>query len=149
MLTAQSVSTSQTQIQHILDQQAADWNRGDSAAWSAPFSEDADFVNIRGDAFHGRAAIIEQHRRILSGPFLGSHSTITIRQCTEISPGIALVETVHEVTGFKFLPPGIVPTSEGVLKTRMKYIAVKQGDAWHFVAAQNTAILPAATMPPR
>jgi uncharacterized protein (TIGR02246 family) len=148
MLTAQSVSITQSQIQSILDQQAAAWNRGDSAAWSAPFTQDADFVNIRGDAFHGRAAIVEQHHRILSGPFLGSHSTITIRQCTDIAPGIALVETVHEVTGFKFLPPGIIPTSEGVLKTRMKYVAVKQGADWHFVAAQNTAILPATAMPP-
>ncbi len=142
--TTATAATAETQIRQILDGQEAAWNRGDSSSWATAFADDADFVNILGQAFHGHEAIVEQHRRILSGPFQGSHSTITIRQFTEIAPGVALIETVHEVTGFKFLPPGVLPTAEGVLRTRMKYVAVKRGDRWQMVAAQNTAILPAA-----
>jgi uncharacterized protein (TIGR02246 family) len=145
---AQSTCTAQPQLQHILDEQQAAWNNGDGAGFSAAFTDDSDFINIRGDAFHGRAAITAQHDRIFAGPFAGSHTVITIRQCTDLAPGLALVETVHEVSGFKFLPPGIIPTSPGILKTRMKYIARKQGDAWHLIAAQNTAILPAMGPPP-
>ena len=145
---AQSTCTAQPELQHILNEQQAAWNRGDGAGFSAAFTDDADFVNIRGDAFHGRAAITAQHDRIFAGPFVGSHNTITIRHCAELAPDIALIETVHEVSGFKFLPPGIVPTSPGVLKTRMKYIARKQGDAWQLIAAQNTAMLPAMAPPP-
>jgi uncharacterized protein (TIGR02246 family) len=141
---AQSVPTTDSQLLNIFLAQEAAWNRGDGAAFATAFSDDADFVNIRSDIFHGRDMIGKRHAMIFSGPFKGSHTTITIRHLTEVTPGVALIETDHEVTGFKFLPPGAVPTAEGVLKTRMKYIAVKQGEEWHLIAAQNTAILLAA-----
>ena len=40
------------------------WNAGDGAAFGAPFAEDADFVDIRGDHHRGRAAIAQGHRAI-------------------------------------------------------------------------------------
>jgi uncharacterized protein (TIGR02246 family) len=139
---AQMTSASASEIRHILDQQESAWNRGDGTAWATAFADDADFVNILGQSFPGRDAIAEQHRRILAGPFHGSHTTITVRQFTEIAPGVALIETMHEVTGYKFLPPGIAPTAEGILKTRMTYVAVKRDASWWLIAAQNTAIVP-------
>ncbi len=36
--------------------------------------------------------------------------------------------------------PGIAATSPGFLKTHMKYVALKKGGRWYFVAAQNTAV---------
>ncbi len=130
-------------VQHILDEQAAAWNRGDAAAWSSAFSEDADFINIRGDVFHGREAIVQQHARILGGPFKGSHIVITLRQLSAPAPGVALIESDHEVTGFASLPPGIVATADGVLRTHMKYVAAERDGRWVLVAGQNTAVLPA------
>jgi uncharacterized protein (TIGR02246 family) len=35
------------------DQEAA-WNRDDGVAFAAAFTEDSDFINVRGDLFHGR-----------------------------------------------------------------------------------------------
>lgn len=137
----------QSELRGILQQQEAAWNRGDGSAWASAFSDDADFINIRGAVFHGRTLIAQRHAQIFSGPYQGSHSKITIRQLTEIAPGVALIETEHEITGYKFLPPGIAPTSEGVLRTLMKYVAVKQGGQWHLVAAQNTPILPDPPVP--
>jgi uncharacterized protein (TIGR02246 family) len=139
---AQSRPQTAAAIQKILDEEAAAWNRGDGPSWASAFTDDADFVNILGQVFHGRAAIGEQHRRILSGPFQGSHAVISIRQITPVAPDVVLVETLHEVTNFKFLPPGISPTSSEVIRTRMKYVAVYHGAGWQFIAAQNTAILP-------
>jgi uncharacterized protein (TIGR02246 family) len=137
-----------TRLGRIFSRQEAAWNSGDGAAWAADFTDDADFVNIRGDVFHGRAEIAQRHNMIFHGPFQGSHATITIRQYKDIAPGVALIETVYEVTGYKSLPPGIVPTMDKGLRTCMKYIAVEQGGQWRLVAAQNTAILPPAA-PPR
>ena len=146
---AQTPPSAESQIQRILSAQEVAWNVGDSAAWGSAFAEDADFVNILGQVFHGREAIVQVHGRILAGPYKGSHTTITIRQFKQITPDVALIETVHEVTGYQFLPPGIIPTAAGVLRTRMKYVAVRRDDAWQFIAAQNTAILPESSTAPR
>ena len=145
---AQIAPSPESQIQRILSAQEVAWNVGDSISWGSAFAEDADFVNILGQVFHGREAIVQVHGRILAGPYQGSHTTITIRQFKQITPDVALIETVHEVTGYKFLPPGIIPTTTGVLRTRMKYVAVRRDETWQFIAAQNTAILPESSTAP-
>src|SRR5271170_6411716 len=129
-------------LTQLVHQQEAAWNAGDGAAWASVFTDDADFINIRGDVFHGREAIANRHVIIFNGPFKGSHDTTTIRSIVQPVPTIAIIETDNEITQFKVLPPGVAATSPGVLKTRMKFIALKQGYQWHFIAAQNTAILP-------
>ena len=143
-LTVRAVTPpSNAAIEQIIHEQEAAWNSGDGDAWAAAFSDEADFINIRGDLFQSRPVIAKRHVSLLSGPFKGSHVTIIIRSITKPDRNIAVIETGMEVTNFKTLPPGVVPTSEGVLKTRMKYVAIYQGDKWHIIAAQNTAILPA------
>jgi uncharacterized protein (TIGR02246 family) len=131
------------QLQRMIQEQEAAWNRGDASGWCAIFSDDADFINIRGDLYHGRPAITQLHARIFSAQFKGSQATFTVRQLTELSPSVVIIETENIVTNFRLLPPGIVPTSEGVLRTRMKYIALKHEGEWLIVAAQNIAVLPA------
>jgi uncharacterized protein (TIGR02246 family) len=129
-------------LRAMLDEQAAAWNRRDALNWGQPFSEDADFVSIRGRVFCGRAAIIEQHARIFAGPFRGSRTHVEIRRMVQIAPGIVLVDATHEVTNFTFLPPSVTATSDGVLRTSMKYIAIGHSPRWEIVSAQNTAVLP-------
>jgi uncharacterized protein (TIGR02246 family) len=139
---AQTPPSPELQIQHIIAAQEVAWNVGNSASWTSAFAPDADFINILGQAFHGREAITQLTTTILAGPFKGSHATVTIRQFRQATPEVALIEAVHEITGYKLLPPGVVPTAEGVLRTRMKYVFVKHDDSWQIIAAQNTAILP-------
>jgi uncharacterized protein (TIGR02246 family) len=139
---AQTSPSPEAQIQRILTKQEIAWNVGDSASWGSAFTEDADFINILGQVFHGREAITQLHALILAGQFKGSHNTVTMRQFRQITPEVVLVEALHEVTGYKSLPPGIAPTEGGLLKTRMKYVLVKRDETWQIVAAQNTAILP-------
>lgn len=129
-------------LEQVIRQQEAAWNAGDGLAWASAFSEDADFVNILGNVFQGREDIARQHVFLLGGPYKGSHTKIKIRRITEPAPTVAIIETEYEVTRFNMLPPGIAPTTPGVLKARMKYVALKQGAQWQFIAAQNTAILP-------
>lgn len=135
-------------LEQLLRQQETAWNAGDAAAFAATFSPDADFVNIRGDFFHGRPGIQAQHAAIFAGPFRTSHLTITVQQFVQLSPTIGVLDTTHEVTHFYFLPPGILATEPGILRTRLKYVAVLHDGQWQFVSAQNTAILPANLVPP-
>jgi uncharacterized protein (TIGR02246 family) len=139
---AQTSPSPESQIQRILTKQEIAWNVGDSTSWGSAFAEDADFINILGQVFHGREAITQLHAIILSGQFKGSHATVTMRQFRQISPDVVLVEALHEVSGFKSLPPGITPTEAGLLKTRMKYVLLKHDELWQIIAAQNTAVLP-------
>jgi hypothetical protein len=53
------------------------------------FSEPADFINIRGQVFGGRAAIVEQHARIFAGPFKRSRAVVSIRRMVDLAPGIS------------------------------------------------------------
>src|SRR5579864_6210221 len=140
---AQSAPTPESQIQHIIEAQEVAWNVGNSASWTSAFTLDADFINILGQVFHGREAITQVHANILAGPYKGSHTTVTIRQFRQATPDVALVEAGHEISGYKYLPPGVVPTEAGILRTRMKYVFVKHDESWQIIAAQNTAILPA------
>ena len=36
----------------------------------------------------------------------------------------------------------LAPTEAGVLRTRVKYVAVRRDEQWYFVATQNTPVLP-------
>ncbi len=126
----------------MLADQATAWDRGDGTGWAMHFSPDADFINIRGDLFHGRLEIAQRHAALFAGPFKGTHVKVTVRKMTFLPEGIALVDTDQEVTGFHALVPGVAPTSDGLLLTRMSYIAYKDDEGWRFIRAQNTAVAP-------
>jgi len=130
------------ELQRIVQTQEAAWNNGNARAWGSVFSEDATFVNIRGELYQGRSAIIQLHVRILEGPYKGSHTTMSIWRITQLADEVALIETDNEVTGFQALPPGVVATSAGTLRTRLRYVAKKQDGEWQIISAQNTAVLP-------
>ena len=130
------------ELQRIVQTQEAAWNNGNARAWGSVFCEDATFVNIRGKLYQGRTAIIQFHLQILEGPYKGSHTTMSIRRITQLGDGIALIETDNEVSGFQALPPGVVATSAGILRTRLRCIARKQGGGRKIISTQNTAILP-------
>ncbi len=45
-------------LRSLFQDQEAAWNPGDGAAFAAAFTEDSDFINVRGDLFHGRTMIV-------------------------------------------------------------------------------------------
>ena len=128
--------------------QEAAWDSGDGPGFAAPFSEDADFVNIFGGVFEGQPAIAKQHSMIFAGPYKGTHLTATVRKITFPANDVALIETELVVSGVHAMPPGMTPPADGLLKTRMKYVAHKADGTWRFIAAQNTVIHPMPPMPP-
>jgi uncharacterized protein (TIGR02246 family) len=139
---AAAQSPDETSIREILRAQTDAWNRGDGIAWAKEFTDDGEYVNIRGDILHGRAYIGPRVTASLQSRMKGSHLSLAIRQFRFLTPDVALVETDYELTGIQGKLPGIAPTAKGVLKTRMKYVAVRRDQHWYFIAAQNTVILP-------
>lgn len=130
-------------IRSVIESQTVAWSK-DAAAWTKDFTNDARFVNVRGDSFVGRAAIEGVHSFIFNGPYKDSHCGIRFESVTLPSPDVALVETVATITGFKMLPPGLTPNKAGEFETRLTYVLVRREGAWKIQFAQNTAISPVA-----
>jgi uncharacterized protein (TIGR02246 family) len=133
-------------ILEILREQTEAWNRGDGVAWAKEFTDDCDFVNLRGGILHGRASIGASITASLNGAFKGSHLSLTLRQVNLLTPDIALVDTDYEFTGIQGVLPGVAIV-DGVLKTRLKYVAVRRDQHWRFIVAQNTIVLPTPGKP--
>ncbi len=133
----------QVAIEKILATEQSAWNAGDSVVYAGEYTDDADFINIRGQIFTGKPAIQQQHAKIFAGPFKGSTIAIDLRRFNQISDSAVLVDTDQTVTNFVGLPPGIVESSPGALVTHFKYLAVRQIDgSWKFSSGQNTVALP-------
>ena len=59
-------------IEAIVESLEAAWNAGDAEAFAAPFTVDADFVNVRAEHHRGRAAVAAGHAAILRTVYAGS-----------------------------------------------------------------------------
>ncbi|MDC0708861.1 SgcJ/EcaC family oxidoreductase [Stigmatella sp. ncwal1] len=129
-------------LHQLVAVQAEAWNSGDAVAWSKDFTQDADFVNIVGSVFEGHDQIEQRHAAIFSTLFKGSQVKVTVRKIVFPQEDIAVVDTVHEVTGHGGLPPGVQNTEPGLLRTRMKYVMRKTAGKWQILAGQNTDAKP-------
>lgn len=133
-----------TSIRAIIADLDSAWAHADANRWASHYAQDADFVNILGMYMADTKAMHDRHHEIFTGVFKGSRHVGTLRRLRFLDDSVAIADVDVEVTGFKALPPGVVPTAPGVLRTRMKHILVKSGEQWRIVATQNTAVAPMA-----
>lgn len=130
-------------IRRALAEQAEAWNRHDAKAWSASFADDADFVNVLGMLFQGRAEIERRHADLFGSIFARSRVVVTTRKVRPVGKTAAIAETDHELRDYDRLPAGIRATDpDGTLRTRLKYVWELTASGWRIVSAQNTAVLP-------
>lgn len=120
------------------------WNARDAAAWVASFGEESDFTNILGMHFADRAANEARHARLFETIFARSTLSAGVLSVRQVGQTGAVAELELTLVGYDRLPPGIEETEPGVLRTRLITVLERRGGAWEVVAAQNTAILPAA-----
>ncbi|OJH38602.1 SgcJ/EcaC family oxidoreductase [Cystobacter ferrugineus] len=133
----------EVELRQLVAEQAEAWNRGDATAWTQDFTPDSDFINIAGSLFQGRAEIEQRHAAIFSTIFKGSQVKVTVRRIVFPEADIAVVDTVHELTGHSGLPPGVQNTEPGLLRTQMKYVMKKTSGQWRILAGHNTDVKPA------
>ncbi len=137
-------------LRKLVAEQTEAWNRSDAAAWSKDFAPDAEFINIVGTVFSGRAEIERRHAFVFGSLFKGSRSEVTVGKVLFLGTkgDVAVVDMEHRVTGYAGLPPGVQATEPGVLRTRMRYVLAKAGGSWRIVAGQNTDVKPAPASAP-
>jgi len=124
-------------ILDIVSAVTAAWTAKDASAYAAPYAENLQFVGPTGGLLSGRDAFRAQHVFLFNGPFAGSTQTIDVRDIQFLKGTIAIVQQDVSLTGYAFLPPGL-PSSGGVVRTRVTWVVEKRGGRWEIVFQQMT-----------
>ena len=132
-----SASISTDPITDIVTAVTAAWTAKNASAYAAAYAEDVQAVSPRGDLIAGRDAFRAQHVFLFGGPFAGSTQTIEVRDIQFLTGTIAIVYQDVSLTGYAFLPPGL-PSSGGVVRTRVTWVVEKRGGSWEIVFQQMT-----------
>lgn len=126
----------QSDIEQIILGYTNAWNNNAGKGFGDGFAEDADFVNIFGMHFTGRAEIEERHVKILQTFLKGSVLKIVNIQLREIQPGIVVAIIPWSVDGFRNPKDLSQPaqTREGIFTQ----VFFRTNNKWEIVASQNT-----------
>jgi uncharacterized protein (TIGR02246 family) len=133
-------------IHDLIAAQDAAWAAKDPVAYAATYTEDTEVIAPIGLILSGRATVAGQHAFLFNpatGFFRSSTSVWSLRSLTFLTGGVALVKLDVTLTGFSGVPPGLVQAEPGVVRTRVTWVAVRQGPEWKIVHQQMTAIPPA------
>ena len=127
----QTTSDADSGLAKVVDQLEAAWNAGDGDAFGAPFAENADFVNIRGEYISGRRAIAAGHAAIFASIYSGSTNRYTILSSRQLSSEIGLVHVRTELQ----VPHGPLAGKHSSL---FSMVLRRTAGSWEIVAFHNT-----------
>lgn len=138
-------------IAALIQQEDAAWKSGDAAAFAARVLPDVVFTNVVGMFSVGKPPFEAQHARIFATMYKGSSLNQTIVHTSFVRPDVAIVDTLAQVSGFHSLPPGSEAVN-GVLRTRLEQVLVRNDGRWWVASFHNVPINPAidaGASPPR
>lgn len=121
------------------------WNRHDMEAFAELFAPDAEFVNVVGLWWRGRAEIQRAHAATHATIFRDSHLAIGEVAVRFHEGDIAVARCRWELTGHVSPAGEPLPRRTGVLMTLVQ----RRGGAWKIVDAQNTDIIEGVLAPPQ
>ena len=124
------------------------WNARDADAWVSNFGAESGFTNILGMHFSDRSANQARHAELFATIFADSHLVATVLKVRRVGERAAVGELEFRLVGYTRLPPGVEETEPGELRTRLITVLEYRDGRWQVVAAQNTAIHPAAVASP-
>ena len=116
----------------ILEQLEQAWNAGDGAAFGAPFADESDFVNVRGEHHRGADNIAHGHQAIFDSIYAGSSVRFRLDVARPVAGGILAV-----ATSTLDAPSGPL---QGIHTARFTMVIVEQGDDWAITAFHNTLV---------
>jgi len=117
----------------IIGQMERAWNSADGQAFSVPFTEDADFVNIRGDHFHTQEVIAQAHKYIFDTLYTDSVSHIELMQARNIDDKVIVAQIKTTVSA----PTGPLAGENSAVAT---LVIVNTENGWRIAAFHNTAV---------
>ena len=109
------------------------WNAADGAAFGAPFTPDADFVNIRGELHSGSEEIAAGHQQIFDTIYAGSTLRYTLLQARELDDGVILAHARATLNA----PTGPLAGETNALAS---VVLVGNGEGHRIAAFHNTVV---------
>ncbi len=135
--TVSAVSAADRQgIETTLDAFGSTLTKMDFDAFSTVFTDDADFVNIVGMHWHGKAQIVKAHRVVFTTRYKGVPQHMIEKTEATLAPGLVLVVGTIKMDDYT--------AQDGKAMTnnlfRMTLVMKKVGERWLIRSAENTAI---------
>jgi uncharacterized protein (TIGR02246 family) len=128
-----------TAIEAIVASLESAWNAGDGEAFAAPFTDDADFVNIRAEHMRTRAVIAAGHVGIFRSIYAGSRTQQTVQSARLLSDDVALAHVASVLDA----PTGPLA---GHHVACYSLVLLRRPEGWRITSFHNTLQPPA---PPR
>lgn len=126
-----------TEVTKVVQAFATCWNLHDMDAFAELFSEDAEFVNVVGLWWKGRAEIKAAHEFTHQTIFKNSRITIAEASTRFPVPGIAIARCRWKLEGHVTPAGAPLPERNGVLLSVLR----QEGGRWFIIDAQNTDII--------
>jgi uncharacterized protein (TIGR02246 family) len=120
-------------IRGVIDSFMDAWNHHDAKAWTAVFTDDADFTNVVGVSASGRSEIEQFHANVFATIFKDSHQKYTGIKIRFVRPDVAAVDVHWEMTGSTSPAGDPIPLRQGLLNFTM----TKSHDKWQIVVMHN------------
>ena len=117
------------------------WNAGDGDGFADPFTDDVDFVAVRGDHHRGKEAIRLGHQAIFDTIYRGSTVSYAVDSSAQVADGCVL----GIVSSTLDCPGGPL---QGVNHSTITAVFVRDGDSWKIRAFQNTLVIAGGGPPP-
>lgn len=115
----------------IVTQLQQAWNEADGMAFAAPFTPDADFVDIRGDYHHSQAAIGQGHQHIFNTIYKDSVVRYELIQVRMLGEQVIIAHTKNSLNA----PTGPLA---GEHTSVSSLVMVKTERGWQIAAFHNT-----------
>ena len=109
------------------------WNAADGARYGAAFTDDSDFVTVRGEHLRGSQVIAEGHQRIFDSIYQGSTVKIELDNAREVAPGVVLAVATSALDA----PSGPLRGQHG---SRMTLVITSLQDDWLVTGLHNTLV---------
>ena len=127
----QAITESTTIAASLFEQLERAWNDGDGHVFGVPFTDESDFVDIRGGHHRGVEAIAGGHEAILSSIYAGSSVRYEVDLAREVAPGAIVAVATSTLDA----PSGPL---QGVNHSRITAVIVEEDGDWKITAFQNT-----------
>jgi len=131
------MSTPIAEVERVVAAFAEAWNRHDMEAFAELFAPDAEFVNVVGMWWKGRAEIKAAHEFTHSTMFKSSRLTILETTVRFPAPQLAIARSRWLLENHGSPDGAALPARNGVLVNVLSL----RGGRWSIIDAQNTDII--------
>ncbi|MGH9686129.1 MAG: SgcJ/EcaC family oxidoreductase [Candidatus Acidiferrales bacterium] len=127
-------------IEEVIQRFEDVWNSHRIAELGTLLTEDAEWINVVGMRWRGKADVVKAHEALHAGMFREVSTHSTSREIREIVPGVVIVTVTATMSDFE-TPDG--RQMSGIVD-RLTLVMVKNDGGWRITSGHNTTIDPQA-----